>query len=93
MITNLTSLKWQKKLYYTSNDVIFEISSRKLTPDLDECETFLVDVELNDALKNAALGAMVDVSSTPSVFTECVPYIHLSFDDGSGNFLEKYFPL
>lgn len=93
MITNLTNLKWQKNFYYTSNDVIFEISSKKLIPNLDECETYLVDIELNEALKNAALGAMVDISSTPSVFTECVPYIHLSFDDGSGNFLEKYFPL
>jgi hypothetical protein len=49
MIKNLTNLKWRKNVYYISNDIIFDIESKKKKFDIDCCDTYLVDIDANKA--------------------------------------------
>ena len=52
MLKDLTTLKWKKYIYYTSDDIIFDITPRKLVHDEDECGTYLVDFsKTSEAIK------------------------------------------
>ena len=71
MITDLTSLRWRKNIYYTSDNVIFDICNRKKTPDLDECGTYIIDIDnAPDFVKNAPDGAVIDLRSCPEIFNQ-----------------------
>lgn len=85
MIKNLKSLKWQKNIYYISNNVIFEISNKKKTNDLDECETYLIDIEnASDEIKNAKDGSFITLKeSDETILTQRTPYLKLNFDEFS----------
>ena len=94
MFKNLRSLRWVKKLYYTSNDVIFDISDSKKPVDLDECRTYLIDIEnAPDFIKKAKDGTSLTINDYPEIFVNNVPYIKLEFLAPNGNNLEYYFPL
>lgn len=86
MIRNLTSLKWRKNIYYVSNDVIFDIESRKKKFDIDCCDTYLVDIDLNKID-----GTIVDLN--PEAYINNVPYIVAKFVSDSEDVIERYFPL
>jgi hypothetical protein len=86
MIKNLTSLKWRKNIYYVSNDVIFDIESRKKKFDIDCCDTYLVDIDLDKAD-----GTIVDLN--PEAYINNVPYIVVKFISDSEDVIERYFPL
>ena len=72
MIKNLTNLKWRKNVYYISNDIIFDIESKKKKFDIDCCDTYLVDIDLNKAD-----GMIVDLQ--PEAYIDKVPYIVAEF--------------
>ena len=65
MIKDLTTLKWKKNIYYVSEDIIFDISSKKKYPDLDDCGTYLIDLDKAPTeIKNAKDSATLDLSKT-----------------------------
>ena len=82
MIKNLKSLKWQKNIYYVSNNVIFEISSKKKTNDLDECETYLIDIEnASEEIKNAKDGSFITLNEDDErILEQRTPYLKLKFE-------------
>ena len=86
MIKDLTSLKWKKNIYYVSDDVIFDIESRKKTFDIDCCGIYLVDID-----EKKADGAIVNLE--PEAYINKVPYIVVEFNTDSERVLKKYFPL
>ena len=85
MIKNLNSLKWQKNIYYISNNVIFDISNKKKTNDLDECETYLIDIEnASEEIKNAKDGSFITLNeSDEAILGQRTPYLKLNFDEFS----------
>ena len=86
MIKDLTSLKWKKNIYYISDDVIFDIESRKKTFDIDCCGIYLVDID--EKLKDGAIAVL-----EPEAYIEKVPYIVVEFTTDGERILKKYFPL
>lgn len=94
MIKDLTTLKWKKNIYYVSDDIIFEISSKRLK-DLDNCATYLIDMDkLPDNIKNAKDGTLYDISKYPEAFIHNVPFIKLTFrGENVDEILFRYFPL
>lgn len=90
MIKDLTSLNWRKSIYYTSDNVIFEISNKKIE-DFDNCGTYLIDIEsAPEAIQNAKDGAILDLTFDPNIFSKNVPYIEIVFDDPT---MTKVYPL
>lgn len=90
MIKNLTTLNWRKSIYYTSDNVIFEISDKKID-DFDNCGTYLIDLEnAPEAIQNAKDGAILDLTFDPSIFSRNVPYIEIVFSDPT---MTKVYPL
>jgi len=94
MFKNLRALKWVKKIYYISDNVIFDISDTKKSVDLDECGTYLIDMEnAPDEIKKAADGSSLTINQYPEIFVNNVPFIKLEFIAPNGSELEYYFPL
>lgn len=91
MIKDLTTLNWRKSIYYTSNNVIFEISDYKREEDFDNCGTYLIDIENSpEVVKEAKDGTLLDLSFEPKLFSKNVPYIEIVFSDETMN---KSYPL
>ena len=86
MIKNLTTLKWRKNVYYISNDIIFDIELKKKKFDIDCCDTYLVDIDLDKAD-----GMIVDLQ--PEAYIDKVPYIVAEFITDSERTIKRYFPL
>ena len=94
MIKDLTTLKWRKYIYYTSDETIFDIESKKKKFDIDACGTYLIDIENGDEkLKKAGDGTPHDISKTPEIFVDIVPYIEIDFVTDSDRHLKRQFPL
>ena len=95
MITDLTSLKWKKDIYYISEDVIFEIVGKRKSPDLDECSSYLIDLnKLPEKMKKASDGSFLDIKTYTEAYIENVPYIQLYFTGVTNDsILIKTFPL
>lgn len=86
MIKNLTNLKWRKNVYYISNDIIFDIESKKKKFDIDCCSSYLVDID-----SSKADGMIVDLQ--PEAYIDKVPYIVAEFITDSERTIKRYFPL
>lgn len=88
MIKDLTSLKWRKNIYYISDDVIFDIESRKKKFDIDCCDTYLIDVT---SYQKTVDGGVID--PTPETYINNIPYIVAEFITDSNRTIKRYFPL
>ena len=94
MIKDLTTLKWKKNIYYISDDIIFEIANKRKKEDLDECSTYLIDMEnAPEKVKKAADGTQHAINEYPEIFINNVPYLLLIFESRVGEQLKYYFPL
>ena len=94
MLKDLTSLKWRKNIYYVSDEVIFDICTKKKSPDFDDCGTYLIDMEhAPEEVKKAKDGSLLDLSNCVEVFAENVPYIRLVFSTTNNKELVRTFPL
>jgi len=79
--TNLTTIRWEKSLYYISEGVIFDISNIKRTNDMDDCGSFLIDFSRADNVsKNAVVGATVNLTNQTELFTG-IPWLEVKFSD------------
>lgn len=91
---NIRSYNWNKYIYYVSNDVIFDIATTQKTDDLDECGTYLIDMEnAPDFVKKAKDGELLNIHEYPEIFANNIPYMKLTFTNPNGTFLEYYYPL
>lgn len=95
MISNLTSLKWKKSIYYISEGIIFEIVDKKKNPDLDECGSYLINIdELPEKMKKASDGSFLDIKDFTEAYVENVPYIKFTFTGVTNNsIITRTFPL
>lgn len=95
MITDLTSLRWKKCIYYVSDNVIFDICTKKKSPDLDECGTYVIDMDnAPDFIKTAKDGTVLDIRNYPEIFNQRIPFIQMRFrNPETGEDIDKFYPL
>lgn len=92
MIKDLTTLKWRKNIYYVSDNIIFDIESKKKTFDTDYCGTYLVDLQkASEKFQNATDGTIHVIE--PEAYINNVPYIIAEFTSDSERVIKRYFPL
>lgn len=79
--TNLTTIRWEKSIYYISEGVIFDIQNRKRTNDIDDCGSFLIDFSMADNVsKNAVVGATVNLTNQTELFNG-IPWLEVKFSE------------
>lgn len=94
MIKDLSTLKWKKYIYYIFNNIIFDIEQKKKKFDIDNCETYIIDIDnAPEKIKNAVDGTTQDISKYSEIFIDRIPYIEVDFITTSDRHLKRYFPL